>query len=139
MRWLLFACGLLVGCRSTGTPPPPVSLPAAAEITAIEVTPIRGDDRSTKVVHEPQRIADFVAFINERGDNWQVPPSTFPSGDYTVAVKSSEELLAVFWPTRGHIGGRSGGQGAESNRLRRLSEDEWKTLCYILKIDEKVP
>lgn len=137
MRWLVLACGLLMGCRSAGAPPPAVSLPTPVEITAIEVTPNRGDDRSTKVINEPQRIADFVAFINERGDNWQVPPYTFPSGDFSVAVKSREDFVAVFWPTRGRIGGRGRGQGADSNRLRPLNEDDWETLCQILEINHE--
>jgi hypothetical protein len=135
MRWLLLACGLVFGCRSAGAPPPPVSIPITSEITAIEVTPNRGDDRATKVIDEPQRIADFVAFINERGDNWQVPPTTFPSGEFTVAVKSREDLVAVFWPTRGHLGGRGRGEGADANRLRPLNEVEWETLCQILAIN----
>jgi hypothetical protein len=110
-----------------------VALPPPSEISAIEVNS-NNDDRAATVIDDRARIAEFVAFLNERGDNWEHPPYTFPSGQYTVAVKSRGELIAVFWPAPGHIGGRQGDQGAESNRLRPLSDKEWVTLQGILKI-----
>jgi len=127
---------LIAGCRSLQSGPEPVALPADSRITAIEVTPNRGAVRTTRVITDRTAIRRFVQFVNSRQDQWETPPYTFPSGEYTVAVKQDDEILVVFWPSRGHIGGRQGSEDASHNRLRPLSRDEWSELKNILDITE---
>lgn len=138
-RCLPIACALLVGCRSAGPPAVMVSLPSAAEISRIELTPSTGEERPTTVIEDPGRIARFTAFINERRDGWVQPPYTFPSGEYTVSVTTDDGLAAVFWLSPGRIGGRMGDQGGESNRLRSLEAEEWQSLYDILEIEDPPP
>ena len=112
----------------------PITLPPTSKITAIEVTPNLGDSRPTSVITDEDQIDRFVEFVNSRQDGWRQPWDTFPAGRWTVSVKQADNTIAVFWPSSGQIGGREGGQGADSNRLRTLSEKEWSELRAILGI-----
>jgi hypothetical protein len=127
------------GCRSMDSAAKPIVLPPASIITAIEVRPNHGQERAAVAITDRESIGRFVEFVNSRPDGWKQPWDTFPSGMYTVTVKRDDEIIAVFWPSTGHIGGRDGGQGAESNRLRPLSEDEWNEFRAIIGVNSTQP
>ena len=90
------------------------------------------------MIDDPEQIERFGEFINARKAGWKTPAwTTFPAGRYTVVAKDeAEEMVAVFWPSPGHIGGRDGDEGADSNRLRSLTAEEWKELSSILGISK---
>ena len=133
-RLMLLALIGASGCRWMDSPAKPVVLPPASNITSIEVTTNDFGLGAAAVITDRNKIDRFVNFVNSRQDRWKKPWDTFPAGMYTVVVKHNDDMVAVFWPSSGHIGGREGGQGADSNRLRPLSDDEWSELQSILDL-----
>jgi hypothetical protein len=136
-RLMLLLVLLLPGCRSMDSAAKPVTLPAASKITAIEVTPNFGEDRTTSVITRPDQIEHFVAFVNSRNSGWSHPWHTFPAGSYNIVAKCGDERVGVFWPSPGHIGGYAGDKDAESKRVRPLSSEDWQELERILGVAGK--
>jgi hypothetical protein len=130
---------MMSGCRTMDSAAKPVTLPSASAITAIEVTPNSGDSRITTVIENPDQIERFVTFVNSRSSGWKRRWDTFPAGMYTVVAKRGDESVAFFWPSPGHMGGREGSKGAESNRLRPLSNEDWQELEAIVEIGSAKP
>jgi hypothetical protein len=139
MTRLILLLGLLLpGCRSLDSAAKPVTLPPASTITAIEVTPNSGEDRTTSVITSRDQIERFVAFVNSRGNGWSHPWHTFPGGMYDVVAKCGEERVGVFWPSPSHIGGYAGDKDAESKRVRSLSNEDWQELERILGVPSTI-
>lgn len=78
---------LISGCRSMDSAAKPIMLPPASTLTAIEVTPNFGEQRTTFVITNSDQIERFVAFVNSRNSGWSRPWHTFPAGMYDVVAK----------------------------------------------------
>jgi hypothetical protein len=124
---------VVTGCSVPERRAAPVNLPNSIAVDRIEIHRTSGLDKQARAIVDRERIDRFVKFINGLDSGWTKPCGTFPVRDWTVAATRDGEQVAVFWSSRGSIGGRRAG---EQNRQRPLSADEWRVLKSILEFDD---
>jgi hypothetical protein len=141
---MLLALVVLAGCRAASPwPRPPVVIPDAAEIDALEVTLVRDNTEdpssSYRVVDRSriERFVDVIQHINAESANRKFERQwyTYPFGEYTVVAERRGQCVAVFYPgVSTYLMGRSPADAEKF--LQPASDEELMELAAILDIPQ---
>jgi hypothetical protein len=126
---------VLVMIPSCSTAEKGLPIPEASSISQMVVS-WRGEDGQERgsVVDDPKAIEHILQFLQNHNDGWRKPWDTFPTSQYSIALKQDTKLILVIWVGTDWIGGREGDGDAEDNRLHSLSEPERAEMLGILGI-----
>jgi hypothetical protein len=134
----LIVCPLM-GCINM--PAPALTVPNANQVNRVVVTDqeiitrTRNPSAVSKIIVDPEKIAQILDFLRSHNDGWYTRMDTFPSSRFTIAFYQDDRHMLVVWFSNGWLGGRNGGQESRDNREKNLSPEETETFKRLLEIN----
>ena len=96
----LITC-LLMGC--TNMPAPALAIPNANQVNRVVVidqeiiSQTRNPSAVSKVITNPEQIANILDFLRNHNDGWYTRLDTFPSSRFTIAFYQDDRHMLIVW------------------------------------------
>jgi hypothetical protein len=90
-----------MGC--TNMPAPALAIPNANQVNRVVVidqeiiSQTRNPSAVSKVITNPEQIANILDFLRNHNDGWYTRLDTFPSSRFTIAFYQDDRHMLVVW------------------------------------------